>query len=71
MSLYEDGFRLSVATLVEIHNDLVKEIENINQNENSYSVYKMRLCLSSNVVVIRDTLEKLDNMIKTNNESEG
>ena len=68
MSLDYDGFKLSVAALVELHNDLVKEVENIDRNSCAYTVSKMRLCLASNIVVIRDTLGKLDNMVEIAND---
>jgi hypothetical protein len=68
LSLDYDGFKMSVAALVELHNDLVREVANIDRNSSSYTVSKMRLCLASNIVVIRDTLGKLDNMVETVNE---
>lgn len=68
MSLDYDGFKMSVAALVEIHNDLMREVGIIDEMGNRYTASKARLCLASNIIVIRDTLGKLDNMVETVNE---
>ena len=68
MSLDFDGFKISVAALVDIHNDLIKEVELIDSMCSRYTVSKARLCLASNIVAIRDTLSKLDNMVEIDNE---
>jgi hypothetical protein len=67
LSLDFDGFKIGVGAIVEIHNDLIKEVENIERKGNSYTVEKMRLCLASNINFIREVLGKLDKMVEIDN----